>query len=133
MTNSVLCTQPPGVSNTLYDCTYDNTASTYLDVEIDGDLVTCGTINEKENKAIRAPAINDEDRPKVTLNGAIDADYYTVILSASDDDLGDMGPIIHMLVGNVLGSDLKAGVTLTPSGASEIIGYFGPNPPFPFR
>ena len=63
-----------------------------------------------------------------------DSAYYTVILSNPDDFLDTfyikLNPIVHEMVGNILGSDLKLGDL---SNGDTVIEYFPPNSPQPFK
>ena len=121
--------QPEGVSEKIYDCNYDTTKSVYLDVVANGNTYKCGV----DPGTIEAPTI--ETSPKITLNGATKTDYYTVYLSGGDDRLGDMKPIVHMMIANVKGSDLLTGFTSAdqPSDVTSIIPYYRPNPFVPWR
>ena len=60
-----------------------------------------------------------------------DSAYYTVILSNPLlDRLFKLNPIVHEMVGNILGSDLKLGDL---SNGDTVIEYFPPNSPQPFK
>ena len=129
LASTVVAEQPNGVTDPIYDCTYDNTAAVYLDINIDGLLYKCG-VNDTMMSAVKATII-EEASPTITLNGADDADFYTVMLLDNESDW--IGPIIHELVTNVPGSDLKAGLTNTyPADVDVLIDYFRPDPPIPF-
>ena len=58
----------------------------------------------------------------------MDSAFYTVILSNPDDILGDIGPIVHQFVVNILGSDFKDGDL---SNGDQITEYYPPWKPFP--
>jgi hypothetical protein len=105
---AVVAEQPDGVSNTIYDCTYDNTAAQYLDVNVAGDQTECGLIGGKSKKVWAGKLTAKKGSPTVVLNGAVDSDYYTVVLSNPDDSLGENTPVIHGMVVNVLGSELTS-------------------------
>jgi len=53
--------------------------------------------------------------------------FYTVILSNPDDILGDIGPIVHQFVVNILGSNFKDGDI---SNGDQIREYFPPWTPY---
>lgn len=60
-----------------------------------------------------------------------DSAYYTVILSNPLlDTFFKLNPIVHEMVGNILGSDLKLGDL---SNGDTVIEYFPPNSPQPFK
>ena len=125
--SAVMAAQPEGVSDTLYDCNYDDTQATYLEIKFDDEIYKCG-----EGGAIRAPKL-EETSPLITLNGAEDDSYYTIILS-NPDDMIPIAPIIHHMIVNVKGSDFKNGFTddSAPSDADTLIAYYRPSPPIPF-
>ena len=59
------------------------------------------------------------------LMGGDDDAFYTLILLRPDDEL-PIRPVLHHLVGNIKGSDLKAG----DISAGTVLGaYEEPNPP----
>ena len=98
---AVVAEQPDGVSNTIYDCNYDTTATQYLDVNVAGDQTECGLIDGKNKKVLASKLSAKKGGPTVVLNGAVDTDYYTVIMTNPDDFLAPNAPIIHHLVVNV--------------------------------
>ena len=71
--------------------------------------IECGAV-EGEIESIEAPVFDDGNDPTLSMAAAVDNDYYTIVLSNPDDSMKDaVGPIVHQMIGNVLGSDLKSG------------------------
>ena len=81
--------------------------------------------------AFNAPIFDDGNHPNIAMASAADNDYYTIVLSNPDDSI-PVGPIVHQMIGNVKGSDLKTGFQQAPASSTEIIPFFRPNPPIPF-
>ena len=69
--------------------------------------VICG---DEDGKAVVYTSDDVATAPSITLTGdsVKDDAYYTVLLSNPDDTI-PVGPIIHKMMGNILGSDSKLG------------------------
>ena len=114
-TASVSAAQPDGVTSPEYDCTYDANQAYLLEVVVTDDDVDidirCGELYREGSAnfdAIKAPVFAGGNDPKLKMRNALDDDYYTIVLSNSDDSIA-IGPLIHQMIGNIKGSDLKAG------------------------
>jgi hypothetical protein len=134
LTTGTFAGHTPGDIDAAYTCTYDDTAAVYLDLTLDNTLVKCGLINDKK-VGIYAPNLDYFDPPTIKLNGATADDFYTVMMDTGDRVGEPYGPIMHWLVVNVKGSDLATEFSSLsiPSDADNLIEYFRPNPPVPFR
>ena len=111
--SSVLAAQPDGVSDTVYDCVWDSSKTHLLEIFVADngvDLeIRCGQQHpEGEIVAIEAPVFDDGNHPNIAMASATNNDYYTIVLSNPDDSI-PVGPIVHQMIGNVKGSDLKTG------------------------
>ena len=122
---AAIAKMPNGVSDEIYDCTF-NENDIKLGISVNGrSEVVCGDENGE------AKVYNSEDFPAapiITLKGGLKEDaLYTYFLS-NPDWIIPVGPIIHNAVGNIKGSDFKSG---NVSGGDVIFDFFKPNPPVP--
>ena len=137
--SSVAAEQPgtwyDGVSEARYDCTYTSSMSPRLDFSMTSTdwffpwsgQVECGKV---DGSYVSIPAPDAETIPTLTLVGANDNDYYTIVLANPHDNAEFLGVIAHQFTANVKGSDFKNGVV--SSTATQVIPYFGPGQPIPF-
>lgn len=133
LVSTVVSEQPRGVSDTLYDCEYDDTKATYIDIKLpNGEYSKCG------DKNLRGSVLGDP-QPEVMINGA-DADtYYTLVLSNPDDKISAFAPVLHNIITNIKGSDLPAtdGTTYSltdataPSASTVEVAYAPPGAMIP--
>ena len=131
-----LAAQPDGVSDTVYDCVWDSSKTHLLEIVVVDDgydhEIMCGEQQPEDFiVAFNAPIFDDGNHPNIAMASAVDNDYYTIVLSNPDDSI-PVGPIIHQIIGNVKGSDLKTGFQQAPASSTEIIPFFRPDPPIPF-
>ena len=120
-----VCKQPDDVADKIYNCDYAEN-ELKLQINVDGRTeVICGDEDGK------AKVYNSDDfpsAPKLTLAGDVKDDaLYTFILS-NPDRIIPVGPIIHNAIGNIKGSDFKAG---NLANGDVIFDFFAPNPPIP--
>ena len=124
--------QPPGVSNKLYNCTYDGDLTIELVArthKYGKGSVVCGSFN---GHAQRDSALNPKDVDKASditlrLRSAAAEELFTVFLLNPDNEI-PIKPILHHAVGNIPGNLMAAG---NFTQGEEIVKFFSPNPPLP--
>merc|ERR1740123_235548 len=133
MVAAVKAAQPPGVSDPIYNCTYEESA-VQLVVHVDGHEAECICGAEDDVPLVYVQPRDFTIAPTVALAGQdLDLEsYYTLILSNPDDFLIDgrhhlpvIGPIIHEFVGNIKGSAFVEGDL---SYADNVIPWYAPHP-----
>ena len=129
MVAAVQAAQPPGVSDPIYNCTYDESA-VRLVVHVDDHQAECICGAEDDVDLVYVQPRDFSQAPTTRLVGHdLDLEsYYTLILSNSDDFLIDgrhhlpvIGPIIHEFVGNIKGSAFVDGDLST---ADQVIPWY---------
>ena len=124
-TTMAVAKMPNDVADKIYDCTYDeNTVK--LQVNVNGRTeVICG---DEDGDAKVYNSDDFSQAPVLTLVGDVKDDaMYTFFLS-NPDRIIPVGPIIHNGIGNIKGSDFKAG---NLANGDIIFDFFKPNPPIP--
>lgn len=108
--------QPPGVSDPVYRCTYDERTGQGIKISFHGEEVVCGG-------AWPLPVRRARAAPSVRFTEAQDDALYTLVL-LNPDDVIPIAPVLHALMGNIHGSKLRRGHL---EAAGNALGYIPPS------
>jgi len=122
-----ISSQPPGIKDKIYNCTYPDTG---LSLNVTGSVVDCGSVAGKK-KTFLTKNIKIQQDVQVSLADAHpEALYAAFLLNPLSEKLGSVvSPILHTAAGNIPGSSLAKG-EVSPSHV--IAAFHPPNPPVPW-
>ena len=121
--------QPPGVSNKLYNCTYEGDLTIELVARTHNNTkgsVVCGSFNGHDQKDSAFGIRDVEQASDITLklHSAAAEELFTVFLLNPDDCI-PIKSILHQAVGNIPGNLMAAG---NFTQGEEIVKFFHPRP-----